>query len=65
MHTLAVFEAIADGRTAGRVYPQPRKSDYDALANDLTQRVWTQADMRCFPTSGRSRTPEPPRYARW
>jgi GYF domain 2 len=44
----AVFEAIADGRTTGRVYPQPRKSDYDALANDLTQRGWTQADMQLF-----------------
>jgi hypothetical protein len=44
----AVFEAIADGRTAGRVHPQPRKSDYDALAIDLTQRGWTQADMQLF-----------------
>jgi GYF domain 2 len=44
----AVFEAIADGRTAARVYPQPRKSDYDALASDLTQRGWTQADMQLF-----------------
>jgi hypothetical protein len=44
----AVFEAIADGRTTGRVYPQPRKSDYDALASDLTQRGWTQADMQLF-----------------
>jgi hypothetical protein len=44
----AVFEAIADGRTARRVHPQPRKSDYHALAIDLTQRGWTQADMRLF-----------------
>jgi len=44
----AVFEAIADGRNAARVYPQPRKSDYDVLANDLTQRGWTQADMQLF-----------------
>jgi hypothetical protein len=44
----AVFEAIADGRAAARVYPQPRKTDYDALANDLTQRGWTQADMQLF-----------------
>ena len=44
----AVFEAIADGHTTGRVYPQPRKSDYDALAIDLTQRGWTQADMQLF-----------------
>jgi hypothetical protein len=45
----AVFEAIADGRTARRrVHPQPRKSDYDALAIDLTQRGWTRADMQLF-----------------
>ena len=48
----AVFEAIADGRTAARVYPQPRKSDYDALASDLTQRGWTQADMQLFRRAG-------------
>jgi hypothetical protein len=44
----AVFEAIADRRAAARVYPQPRKSDYDALASDLTQRGWTQADMQLY-----------------
>jgi hypothetical protein len=44
----AVFEAIADGRSAARVYPQPRKSDYDALAADLAKRGWTQADMQLF-----------------
>lgn len=45
----AVFEAIADGRKGPRVYPQPRKSDYDALSADLTkQRGWTDADMQVF-----------------
>jgi hypothetical protein len=45
----AVFEAVADGRKAARVYPQPRKSDYDALQADLTgKRGWTQADMQLF-----------------
>jgi hypothetical protein len=44
----AVFEAIADGRKTARVYPQPRKSDYDALAGDLAKRGWTQADMQLF-----------------
>jgi hypothetical protein len=44
----AVFEAIADGRKTARVYPQPRKSDYDMLAGDLAKRGWTQADMQLF-----------------
>jgi len=45
---LAVFEAIADGRKSARVYPQPRKTDYDALAADLTKRGWSQADLQLF-----------------
>jgi hypothetical protein len=38
----------ATRRTAARVYPQPRKSDYNALASELTQRGWTQADKQLF-----------------
>jgi len=45
---IAVFEAIADGRKTARAYPQPRKSDYDALAADLTRRGWSQADLQLF-----------------
>ena len=45
---LAVFEAIADGRKTARAYPQPRKTDYDALAADLTRRGWSQADLQLF-----------------
>ena len=44
----AVFEAIADGRKQPRVYPSPRKTDYDTLATDLTKRGWSQADMQLF-----------------
>lgn len=44
----AVFEAVADGRKTARVYPQPRKADYDALAADLTKLGWTAADMQLF-----------------
>ncbi len=44
----AVFEAIADGRKTARVYPQPRKTDYDALAADLTKLGWAPADMELF-----------------
>jgi len=44
----AVFEAVADGRKTARVYPQPRKTDYDALAADLTKLGWAPADMQLF-----------------
>jgi hypothetical protein len=45
---IAVFEAIADGRKTMHVYPPPSKADYNALASELTQRGWTQADMQLF-----------------
>jgi hypothetical protein len=44
----SVFEAIAEGRKQPRVYPQPRQTDYDKLAADLTKRGWTPADMQLF-----------------
>lgn len=44
----AVFEAIAEGRKTTRVYPQPRKIDYDWLAGELGKRGWSQTDMRLF-----------------
>ena len=44
----AVFEAIADGRKSPRVYPGPRKTDYDTLAGELTKLGWTQSDMTLF-----------------
>jgi len=44
----AVFEAIADGRKTPRAYPQPRKSDYDTLAAELTKMGWSQGDMQLF-----------------
>ena len=43
-----VFEAIAAGRKTPRAYPQPRKSDYDALQADLMKRGWSQADLQLF-----------------
>jgi hypothetical protein len=47
LHTqlTAVFEAIADGRKSPRVYPTPRKADYDTLAGELSKLGWSQADM--------------------
>ena len=44
----AVFEAIADGRKSPRVYPAPRKTDYDMLAGELTKLGWSQSDMALF-----------------
>ena len=45
---VAIIEAISDGRRAPRVYAQPRQSDYDILAADLTKRGWTKADLQLF-----------------
>ena len=45
---IAVFEAISDGRKSPQSYLPPRKSDYDALAAELTSRGWTQADLQTF-----------------
>jgi hypothetical protein len=45
---IAVFEAIADGRKSQRAYPQPRRTDYDALAADLASRGWSQSDLQLF-----------------
>ncbi|KAB2912849.1 MAG: DUF4339 domain-containing protein [Hyphomicrobiaceae bacterium] len=43
-----VFLAIAEGRKTPRVYPQPRKTDYEMLAASLTKKGWTQADLQLF-----------------
>ena len=45
---IAVFEAISDGRKSPQSYLPPRKTDYDALAAELTSRGWTQADLQTF-----------------
>ena len=45
---IAVFEAISDGRKSPQSYLPPRKSDYDALAAELTARGWSQADLQTF-----------------
>ena len=61
----AVFEAIADGRKAPRAYPQPRKTDYDTLAGDLTKRGWSQGDMQLFSDERALRGRGPKRCASW
>jgi GYF domain 2 len=45
---VSVFEAVADGRKLPRVYPKPRKADYETLATALTGLGWSQADMQLF-----------------
>jgi GYF domain 2 len=45
---VSVFEAVADGRKVPRVYPKPRKTDYETLAGALTALGWSQADMQLF-----------------
>jgi hypothetical protein len=45
---VSVFEAAADGRKVPRVYPKPRKTDYETLATALTSLGWSQADMQLF-----------------
>jgi hypothetical protein len=45
---VSVFEAVADGRKLPRVYPKPRKTDYETLATALTSLGWSQADMQLF-----------------
>ena len=44
----AVFEAIADGRKSPTQHVAPKKSDYDALADQLTKLGWSQADLQLF-----------------
>jgi hypothetical protein len=43
-----VLDAIAEGRKIARVYPAPKRGDYDALAALLIKRGWTQADLTLF-----------------
>jgi hypothetical protein len=45
---VSVFEAAADGRKLARVYPKPRKTDYETLATALTSLGWSQTDMQLF-----------------
>lgn len=44
----AIFEAIAEGRKSPTKYAAPEKTDYDALAEQLTKLGWSQADLQLF-----------------
>lgn len=47
----AIFEAIADGRKAPVQHSAPIKTDYDALADQLTKLGWSQTDLQLFADS--------------
>ncbi|MEQ1713902.1 MAG: hypothetical protein ABL908_21245, partial [Hyphomicrobium sp.] len=44
----AIFEAIAEGRKSPVKHATPDKTDYDALAEQLTRLGWSQADLQLF-----------------
>lgn len=46
---IAVFSAVVDARAARKIHGQTRRTDYDALTEELTkQRGWTQQDLMTF-----------------
>ena len=45
---VAVFDAIADGRTNRAIHAATRRADYDVLTQELTVRGWTQQDLATF-----------------
>lgn len=45
---VAIFEAIAEGGSAPVQHEKPQKSDYDALAGELTKLGWSQTDLQLF-----------------
>ena len=51
MQVAAIFEAIAEGRRSPVTHSAPVKSDYDALADQLTKLGWTQSDLQLFADS--------------
>ncbi len=44
----AIFEAVAEGRKTPIKHASPDKTDYDALAEQLTRLGWSQADLQLF-----------------
>lgn len=44
----AIFEAVAEGRKSPVKHATPDKTDYDALAEQLTLLGWSQADLQLF-----------------
>lgn len=46
--SVAVFEAIVEGRKSPRAPIAPRREDYDALAAQLAKRGWGPTDLQLF-----------------
>ena len=46
--SVAVFEAIVEGRKSPRAPTTPRREDYDALAAQLAKRGWSPTDLQLF-----------------
>jgi hypothetical protein len=46
--SVAVFEAIIEGRKTPRAPTAPRREDYDALAAQLAKRGWSPSDLQLF-----------------
>jgi len=44
----AVFDAVADGQKSPQTHLPARRSDYDLLVQELTERGWSQADLTLF-----------------
>jgi hypothetical protein len=46
---IAVFSGVVDARAGRKIHPNTRRTDYDALTEDLTkQRGWSQQDLATF-----------------
>ncbi len=46
---IAVFSGVVDARGSRKVHPNTRRTDYDALTEDLTKnRGWSQQDLATF-----------------
>lgn len=45
---IAIFEAVAEGRSQPVAHERPKKEDYDALASQLGKLGWSQADLQMF-----------------
>lgn len=46
---IAIFSAVVDARAGRKIHPNTRRTDYEALTEDLTkQRGWSQQDLATF-----------------
>lgn len=45
---VAIFDAVAAGRSTPQAHDRPKKEDYDVLARELGKLGWSQADLQLF-----------------